>query len=85
MIETGIKAIKPVPIGTPTTAQRCIVAEALRKAGLVRTERAEELAKLSATRNESAASLLGFLKDEPEIVDAMRGAAREHRQALYGS
>ena len=82
VVETGLMAIKPAPQGSLTGAQCAIVAEALRKAELVRAARTEELAELS-TRNESAGLLIGFLKEEPEIVEAIRQAAHEHRKALY--
>jgi len=59
-----------------------IVATALKKAEAVHAARVAELATLSS-RNESACQLIGFLKDEPEIVGALHQAAKEHRQALY--
>lgn len=59
-----------------------LVIEALRKVELVRAERAVELAKLS-TQNDSAGTLIGFLKDEPELVGAIREASKERRRATY--
>ena len=82
LVETGLKTFKSAPSETPTPTQKSIVAEALRKAEAVRTTRQQELAAISH-RSESAGLLLGFLKDEPEIVEAIREAAHEHRQALY--
>jgi len=62
---------------------KTIVAEALRKVEQVRPQRAQELASLSG-RNESAAQLIGFLNDDPEIVEAIRESSREHRATRYG-
>jgi len=59
-----------------------IVAEALLKVDQVRAERTQELVALSS-RNDSASKLIGILKDEPEIVEAIREAGRERRQAMY--
>ena len=82
LVETGLKTFKPTTPETPAATQKIIVAEALRKAEAVRAARQEELAAISH-RSESAGLLLGFLKDEPEILEAIRQAAHEHRQALY--
>lgn len=57
--------------------------EALRKVDQIRADRASELAGLS-TRNDSGAKLIGFLKDEPDIVEAIREASQERRRAMYG-
>jgi hypothetical protein len=82
LVETGLMTFKPAPQKSQANAPSEVVTEALRKAELVRAARTEELAALS-TRNESAALLIGFLKDEPEVVEAIRQAAHDHRQALY--
>lgn len=84
IIETGITALRPKTSSKRSTSLSPVVAEALREADLVRAARTEELSNLS-TRNEAAASLIGFLKDEPEIVAAIREATRDSRRALYGN
>lgn len=73
----------PEPMTGTGKSASDIVAEALRKVDQVREERTQELAGL-ASRNESAAKLIGFLKDEPELVEAIREATTERRQAMYG-
>ena len=83
LIETGLSVTRPEP--KPATQQRRsqVVAEAVSKIQQVREERAKELATLS-TRSEAAGELIGFLKDEPEAVEAIRQATRERRAAMYG-
>jgi|GEM_PF-2213724 len=63
---------------------REVVTEALSKVNEVRESRKRELSELEG-RNENAISLIGFLADEPEMVQAIVDSARERRQAMYGS
>jgi hypothetical protein len=82
LVETGLKASEPEPPYELTEEDRAIVAEAMRKVELIRPARRAELAALSKP-NESAGLLIGFLKDEPEIAQAIRGAILETRKGLY--
>lgn len=81
VVETGLISFpsngKRSSIGT----SNALVSDALRKVDLIRADRAKELASLSK-KNDGAMSLIGILKDEPEIVEAIRQAGRDQRQAL---
>jgi hypothetical protein len=61
-----------------------LVTDALQKVEGVRAERTKELAELSR-RDEAVGRLIGFLKDEPETVEAIRQAHSDRLQAMYGS
>ena len=57
--------------------------EALSKIAEIRARRADEVATV-CTPNPLAGMLIGMLKDEPELVEAIREAGRERRQRQYG-
>lgn len=83
LLAAGLSQTDPRPSAKQTNSSR-VVAEALRKVEGVVEARAEELAALSR-RDKSVKGLIGFLKDEPDVVEAIRTANRERRQASYGT
>ena len=81
VVETGLDQLRLRSVPPRKANQIDIVADAIRKAESVRESRQKELLALGK-ENKNAAKLIGFLKDEPEIVDAIREATRDHRRAI---